>query len=170
MFIGHLRKSLFLGIIPITMLSIAHAITGAFIADTLPSPWLFIPLALASHFILDHVHHYDAGTGLHEGKRKLYVAAVFAFLDLVGAAVLLALIWRQTPTHFTWQIWLAAFVAILPDILESTELFFHRPLKILQPLYSFHEYIHRSTKNPFWGILTQVILVVFIYALVITNW
>lgn len=151
------------------MLSIAHALTGVFIADTLPSPWLFIPLALISHFVLDHIHHYDAGTGLHEDKRRLYVAAIWAFLDLVGAVVFIALIWRQTPTHFTWQIWLAAFVAILPDLLESTELFFHRPLKILQPLYSFHEYIHRSIKNRFWGLLTQVILVIFIYVLVITN-
>lgn len=151
------------------MLSIAHALTGAFIADTLPSPWLFIPLALASHFVLDHVHHYDAGTGLHEGKRKLAVAAFLAFLDLVAAVIFIVFIWRQTPAHFTWQIWLAAFVAILPDLLESTELFFHRPLKILQPLYTFHKYIHRSTKNRFWGLLSQAILIAFIYFLVITN-
>lgn len=152
------------------MMSVAHAVTGAFIADCLPSPWLFVPLAIASHFLLDHVHHFDAGTGMRSGKRRLYLTVIIAGLDLLAAALLIALFWRQTPTHFTWQIWLGALCGILPDILQATELFFHKPLKILQPLYQLHAYVHRSTSQIFWGVLPQIILVSFIGALAMVNW
>ncbi len=152
------------------MMSAAHAVTGAFIASCLPSPWLFIPLAFASHFLLDHVQHFDAGTGMRTGKQRFYTIVVLAFLDLLIAALLIAIFWRQTlPSHFTWTIWLGAFFGILPDILESTQLFFHHSFAVLQPLYHFHEYVHRSTTNVFWGILPQVILILCIGLSVMIN-
>ena len=151
------------------MMSVAHAVTGAFIASQLPEPWLFVPLAFASHFVLDHVAHFDAGTNMKNPRRKMFVTLLAAAGDLLLAFILIALIWKQTPTHFSWQIWLGAFCGILPDVLESTELFFHRPLKILQPLYQFHEKVHRSTTNAFWGLLPQIILVIFVALLVTFN-
>lgn len=151
------------------MLSIAHAVTGAFIAAQLPEPIVFIPLAIASHFVLDHVAHFDAGTNMKDPRRKTYITLIAAAVDLLVAGILIALIWRQTPTNFTWQIWLGAFCGILPDVLESTELFFHRPIGILKPLYQLHEKVHVSTSNPFWGTLPQVILVIFIGLLTIFS-
>lgn len=151
------------------MLSIAHAVSGAFIAAQLPEPIVFIPLAIASHFALDHVAHFDVGTNMKNPRRKMYVTFIAAGADLLIAAILIALIWRQTPAHFNWQIWLGAFCGILPDVLESTELFFRRPIAILQPLYQLHEKVHVSTSSPFWGILPQAILVIFIGLLTIFN-
>ena len=152
------------------MLSIAHAVTGAFIAANLPCPWIFAPLAFFSHFVLDHVYHYDAGVAMRDGHWRLFTTAIVAGLDLCLAAILVAIFWRQSPTHFTWQIWLGAFFAILPDLIESFELFFSHPLKIFQPLSRLHHRVHRSTSNIFFGLLPQVILVAFIGIISLLNW
>lgn len=152
------------------MLSIAHSVTGAYLAANLPSVWLFVPLALASHFLLDRIKHFDVGTGLKHSQRKLQWTLFWAITDLLIAALLIIVFWRQTPTSFNWQIWLGAFCGILPDLLESSNLFFKKKFNFLQPLYHFHEKIHRSTNNIFWGLLPQIIVVTLIGLLTILNW
>jgi hypothetical protein len=151
------------------MLSISHAVTGAFIASALPHPLLFIPLAFISHFVLDYIIHYDIGVTIKTHHLSKIQIVFWESLDLLGAVILVALFWQQTPDHFTWQIWLGALAAITPDIIESTDYFFSRPLKILQPFYHFHHTYHHSTKNVFLGLLTQVILILALGYTVIFN-
>ena len=151
------------------MLSISHAVTGAFIAYTIPNIWIFAPLAFISHFFLDHVRHFDVGTGIKKKSRRLAWTLYWTIIDLLLAALLIILIWQQKLTNYHWQLWIGAFFGILPDLLESTDLFFHRTFKILTPLYHLHEKIHRSTANVFWGLLPQFILVIVISLLVIFN-
>lgn len=153
------------------MLSISHALTGAFIAHNLPEPYLFVPLALLSHYFLDHIYHFDAGVGIKNGKRKLTTTFFLASADLLLALILVAVLWKQSPTNFSWQIWLGAFFGVLSDLLEIPQTIFRQTwhLKLLQPFYSWHDKFHRSTTNVFWGLLPQFILVSFIVVITLFN-
>ena len=60
-----------------SMLSIAHTLTGAFIASKVPDPLVYTPLTLASHYLEDWIPHRDVGTGLSTGRRKPSTAFLF---------------------------------------------------------------------------------------------
>ena len=148
------------------MVSIAHAVTGAFIASRLPQPSIYVPLCLASHFLLDYVHHYDVGVAMkkyHFNKKQI---VFWEALDLIGAVALVAIFFQQTPGHFSPNIWTGAFTGILPDLIEASNFFFHRPMNIFRPFYYFHEHYHHSTQVFWWGVVPQIILVSIIALLV----
>jgi hypothetical protein len=163
------------------MISIAHAVTGAFIASYLPhQPELYLPLAFASHFALDYLTHYDIGVAMKAGKWHKLKILVWESLDLLGAMILVACIWQQWPVlacrdlqcwqqTLNWPIWWGALAAIIPDFIEATDYFLERPLKFLQPFYNFHQRYHHSTKNAFWGLLPQAILVLALWGFVSFN-
>jgi len=139
--------------------SIAHAAAGSFIAATFPSPWVYIPLCLLSHFALDFVRHFDVGVAMKMRHFSKLEIVFWEGLDLLIAVGVVAFAWRQTPTSWQPHIWWGAFFGILPDILEASDYFFERPLAILHPLYYLHETFHHSTRDVIWGVLPQVILV-----------
>ena len=152
------------------MVSVAHALTGSFIAHTLPYPWIYIPLAIASHFVLDYIHHYDIGVAMRQHHFSKWQIVFLESLDLLVSAGLIILIWRQSPSHLDLHVWSGAFFGILPDILETTDYFFERPLPILRPLYWLHDRFHHSTTDVFWGSLPQIILVSIIAVVTIFSW
>ena len=141
------------------MVSIAHATTGAFIAAVLPYPWVYIPLSLASHFALDFVRHYDIGVAAKIYHYSKIEMMTWEAVDLLISVLVIALIWQQTLASYNPHLWIGAFFGILPDILETSDYFFHQPLKILQPIYHLHDVFHHSTKQFWWGVIPQIILV-----------
>ncbi len=152
------------------MVSIAHAAAGSFIAATFPSPWVYIPLCLASHFALDFVRHFDVGVAMkmhHFSKKEI---VFYEALDLLIAFGVVAFAFRQTPDHFQLHIWLGAFFGILPDILETSDYFFQHPIQLLSPLYYLHDTYHHSTKSVLWGSLPQIILVSIIVLAARWSW
>ena len=58
------------------MLSTIHGPTGALIATKIKSPFISIPLIIASHFAQDYIPHWDVGQGLTK-KKKSKKAAFF---------------------------------------------------------------------------------------------
>ncbi len=71
-----------------------HALTGALIGLTVSDAWLALPLAFASHFVLDAIPHYDApGTEAERiGSRRLIyeqllLGAGLCFLLVVSLAL-----------------------------------------------------------------------------------
>ncbi|EKD43638.1 MAG: hypothetical protein ACD_72C00193G0001, partial [uncultured bacterium] len=76
------------------MLSVSHAVTGAFIAAKLPHPALYVPLILASHYLEDWIPHWDVGTGLSNGTRKRSTAFILEIFDLAIALGLVYLFWQ----------------------------------------------------------------------------
>ena len=77
------------------MLSIPHALTGAFIASKVPYPLVYIPLTLACHYLQDWMPHWDVGTGLSTGKRKRSTAILLELVDLAITAVLIYFFWSN---------------------------------------------------------------------------
>ncbi len=141
------------------MLSISHAMTGAFIATALPFPPLSIPLVLASHYLEDWTPHWDVGTGLSAGTRKRSTAIIFGVVDLAIALTLVYFIWQFGRDSINWHAWLGVFFALLPDFLEAPRNFLRWEPAFTKPLNKIHKRLHHSTPNMVVGLMSQVIVV-----------
>lgn len=147
------------------MLSIPHALTGAYVASKIPNPLIFIPLAFAFHYLEDWIPHWDVGTGLSRGTRKRSTAIQLEFIDLALTAVLVYLFWRDAnPTAMT-NIWIGAFAGLMPDFLEAPRNFLKWEPPFFKPLNNLHGYFHFSTPNMVVGLLPQIVVVATIWVL-----
>ena len=152
------------------MLSISHAVVGASIFTVIPNPLIAAPLTLLSHYALDAVPHWDAGTGLSTGKKTVYKAIVHEIPDLILAVLLVFLFY---PTNFSNLVspsfllsspqTLGIFFGLLPDFLEAPRNFLGSEPKILVPLNKFHGSFHHSIPRALDGLAPQVILLTLIW-------
>lgn len=148
------------------MLSIPHALSGAFIASKIPHPLIYIPAALALHYLQDWMPHWDFGTGLSSGKRKRATAIVLEVGDLVVTAALVYFFWKEhVGTSLFWHICAGAFAGLLPDFIEAPRNFLKWEPWCIKPLNKFHGLFHHSIPNIIHGLIPQVIIVVVIYFL-----
>lgn len=88
-----------------------HIYAGAAIALAIKQPVLALPLAFASHFVLDALPHYGReGHGGYAEVVKYRLTLIFEAVNLVGIPLLIYLLWGQA-----WWVWAAALLAISPD-------------------------------------------------------
>ncbi len=167
------------------MLSISHAVTGAFIA-THTHPIIAGPLIIASHYLEDWIPHWDVGTGLSSGRRSRHAALFLEVFDLLAAAGLVFWLWQWEPgislwgqlqglgmiwsagwfERVAWAAWLGAFAGLLPDFLEFPRNFLHWEPPFLRPLNDIHHAFHESTHQVVIGLIPQIVLVAAIWLLV----
>lgn len=148
------------------MLSISHAVTGAFIAVKVGNPVLAIPLILLSHYLEDAVPHWDAGTGLTKGVKTPKQAFQHEIIDLVLAGLLVLafyysrfpLFHLSPPTFSLSAPYWGAFFALLPDFLEAPRNFLRSEPAWLKPINRFHGAFHHSIPRMFDGLAPQIIL------------
>lgn len=92
-----------------------HALTGAIIGLAVHNPWLAIPAAFVSHFILDATPHFDP----RGDERKNYQSRWFHVM--LGLEVVLcgALVFSLAIVHPAFWLLAAicAFVAASPDLM-----------------------------------------------------
>jgi hypothetical protein len=86
------------------MLSISHAVTGAFIAVKVGNPALAIPLILLSHYLEDAIPHWDVGTGLTKGVKSPALAFRLEIID-VALAGIFVLVYFPASLPFSPAIW-----------------------------------------------------------------
>lgn len=92
------------------MRAINHTVTGAAVGAAIGTPWLALPAALISHFVLDMIPH--SGGGNHT---SLYFKIELATDAALSAAFLLAIVLLQLP-H--WQLIVACgILGAAPDLL-----------------------------------------------------
>ena len=89
-----------------------HVVAGALIGAVVVQPVVAVPVALASHFIMDALPHYgDNNKSTWLNRHFDYVLAVDATITLSFLITLLAI----QPTN--WVLMLAcAVIAVLPDV------------------------------------------------------
>ena len=154
------------------MLSIAHGTTGALIATLIPNPIISTPLILASHFLQDHIPHWDVGQGL-TSKKKSKKAAFFQELLLdFPASILLVYLWFPPTSNLqgltlkvNYLAFYGWFIALLPDFLEFPYLFLNLRFPLLNKFAAFHTSIHQSTTNKFKGLWPQALTLLLVYLL-----
>lgn len=153
------------------MLSIAHAVTGAYLAVKVSNPYLAVPLIILSHFLEDAVSHWDAGTGLGKGLKTPREAFYHELVDLALAALLVFIFFPDSfpiinnskleINNFA-PIW-GSFLALLPDFLEAPRNFFKYEPKWLAPINKFHGLFHHSIPRVVDGLAPQILLLVILY-------
>lgn len=147
------------------MLSISHALSGAFIASKIPSPIIYIPAAIGLHYLEDWIPHWDVGTGLSNGKRKISTALLLEVVDMIVSIAAIYYFWQRGHVHIQYHVWLGAFAALIPDFLEAPRNFLKWEPKFLKPLNQFHGWFHNSVTNKVVGLTPQVITVGLIFLL-----
>ncbi len=89
-----------------------HTITGILVAAAYPHPLVAIPLALASHLVLDSLPHYGDDKLPHRSSKfKLIVAS-----DAIVALIVLLTVLFAIPTHW-FLLLICGVVAASPDLL-----------------------------------------------------
>ncbi|MFH2086036.1 MAG: hypothetical protein ABII21_04615 [bacterium] len=154
------------------MLSISHAVTGAFIATKVTNPVIAIPLIFLSHYMEDAIPHWDAGTGLGKGVKSPRLALRHEYLDLVLAAIFVLLYFplssydpSSLPSHLhDPQIW-GAFLGLLPDFIEAPRNFWKYEPRWLKPINKFHQSFHHSIPRVLDGLAPQLLLLTLLWFL-----
>lgn len=134
---------------------------GAAIAYKVGNPALALPLAFASHFVLELVPHWNPH--LYTELKK-YGKVTTQSTMLVAADVVLSLafgffIAAQALPDFNrgFLILLGAFVAVLPDIVEGPYFFLGARNALIEKWVLFQRGIQSNAPLPI-GILTQVLI------------
>lgn len=150
------------------MMPTPHILLGAAVGTRLRRPWVALPLAYLSHFLMDWIPHLDAAAlGPRAGGPEWLVQALGAADFAFGWAIVAFLVWRYRLPARTWY---AAGAAILPDVLQW--------LPGVRGLFGtggpflaigvFHHTFHHSLSVNGWllGLSTQAAVILFsLYAI-----
>jgi hypothetical protein len=144
------------------MLETPHVAVGALIATKIPNPLLAIPLAFASHFVIEMIPHWNPHIF---SETKKYGMPTKKSIDIIAVDVVLALI---TGSWIAWQampnmahaatIMAASLASVLPDLIEAPYFFLKMRNKFLKVWLDFHKSLQADT-NVFWGLLTQALTI-----------
>ena len=132
-----------------------HALTGAMIGFSIGNPILVVPVAFASHFVLDTMPHF----GEKFGQRKKLSKFVWA-LD----AMLLSLFLSYLLISSQWILLLGAVLAISPDFAWIYRFAVIEKLGSLPPTPTnkfnrWHASIQKLETKP--GLLVEIVWAVF---------
>lgn len=148
------------------MLSIAHAVTGAFLATKLGNPYLAAPLCIGLHFLEDFVPHWDVGTGITKKKKSKKAAFLQELLIDFPLSIALVYFIFGYGRPFSILPWIGWFFTLLPDFIEFPRLFLNVRFPIIDHIHAIHKSVHRSTPNIFVGLTPQLILILMVYLFV----
>jgi len=134
-----------------------HLLTGATLAKVLPLP-IAIPLAFASHFILDAVPHFgfkNIGSLEVRNNHKKLLASVILLDIILGISIS---IWLLASGHYRWL--LVGLVAYSPDLLWIYRFIVEEKFGRLAPtegnrFTKFHANIQKYERP--WGGFIEVI-------------
>lgn len=98
-----------------------HALAGALIGLSISQPAIALPLALASHFVMDAIPHYGVKYAESAKKRKLF------HLGLVTDATLLTIIIVSLfLAGAGWLVFACLFLAGCPDFFQAYNYLFNK--------------------------------------------
>lgn len=148
------------------MLELPHALIGATLAVTIPDPRISLPLALASHFLIDYLPHWNPHinteiktTGQISTQSKIIIMAD-ASLALVAGTYLAA-----TRGNFV-VIMLACLLAVLPDVAEIPYYFLGLKIKWIERLIVYQR-SHQWNVGPVFGIIFQILVILLSFMVIL---
>jgi len=151
--------------IDFTVLETPHVIVGAVIATKTANPFLALPLAFSSHFILEKIPHWNPHIFKEKEKtgkispKSIKIIIFDASLALFSG---LFLSFRMLPnlTH-ALTVFFACFFAVLPDIIEIPFYFSKNKKPWLKPIKKWVVFERSIQKHVSFlpGVLTQIIII-----------
>lgn len=145
------------------MLETPHVAVGIALATKFPNPWVSIPLALASHFVLDKIPHWNPHTYTETQKfgQPSKKTVRLTIIDIVFSLGLgLGFAYNALPnTPFALSIIACSFASVLPDVSKYPFFLFKKTRKGLYKKWvEYERSLQVETKSPFWGMITQIIV------------
>lgn len=118
------------------MLETPHVAVAAAIASKIPNPLISIPLAFASHFLLDMVPHWNP----HINREiKKFGKPARQSVNIIRADSVTALVLGTSIALFTLpdtgqflNIMVCCFVGVIPDVVEAPYYFLRKKDKIIE--------------------------------------
>lgn len=151
------------------MTATAHALVAAAIARAIPNPYLSIPLAFGSHFIMDAIPHWDFGTNWRTRSKKMTGALAIAETTLGITVAYFLFAGKVEPLPLL----LTIMAGELPDWLEAPYYIFFASQdkkgpekkagfweRLTYRIYKLENVFHTKASYPF-GVFTQVATVAF---------
>ncbi len=139
-----------------------HAIVGAAIATKVVHPALAIPLAFASHFILEKIPHWNPHLNTETEKygaptkRSTQIVIFDASLAFVSGSLLA---YRALPnTALAATILISCFASVLPDVVEGPYFFLKVRNETIKRWIKFQKSLQVDT-DIVPGLLTQFAVV-----------
>ncbi len=159
------------------MTATAHALVSAAIYRAIPDLSLSMPLAVASHFIMDAVPHWDLGTAWRSRSKK--ETGMLAIAETVLGITVAYFLFSGKGSGIPILLTIAA--GEFPDWIEAPWYIFfakqnkHEPgpragfwEKCTYRIYRLENVFHAKTTYPF-GLVTQIITVAFFLLLLSPN-
>ena len=143
------------------MILLSHTITGAIIGHKIGNPYLISAIALASHFILDMIPHWN-----YDVPGKFSTWKLLPILpDIIPSIIVYLVFLFSFPDQWLY-ISLGVCFAILPDFTTLTR---YIPLlkKIFRPINKFHKKIQSEIEIPLLGLSTQIVYISFLIIILI---
>jgi hypothetical protein len=144
------------------MLETPHVFIGAAIALKIPNPFIAIPLAFASHFILETIPHWNPHLNTETEKygaptkRSTVITAIDSTLALASGSFIA---YQALPNVGQAALILACcFASVLPDVMEGPYFFLKLRATWIKKWIAFQKSIQSDT-TPFWGLLTQATII-----------
>ncbi|TAH33991.1 hypothetical protein EYC59_04200 [Candidatus Saccharibacteria bacterium] len=144
------------------MIGFNHALTGGLIATLVPWP-LAIPLALASHFLLDMLPHYGIP---HQQRDKSKFWKWFFTVDFF--ATLGLAVWAIANQHYA--MYFAGQVAVLPDFVWVAHVVRHRSFELHHSksrYAAWHKRIQHYERP--WGLWVEIPLAAVLFYIVVLG-
>jgi len=145
-----------------TVLETPHAIVGAAIATKVVHPALAIPLAFASHFVLEKIPHWNPHLNTETEKygaptkRSTAIVIADASLALVSGSYIAYQALPNTALAIT--ILVSCFASVLPDIIEGPYFFLKVRSEAIKRWIKFQKSIQVDT-TIIPGLATQVLTI-----------
>ena len=129
------------------MLWLVHILIGMIIGVQFKSPWLIIPIAIISHFVLDGIPHWDGNFDKKKFKKtgKAVITdtdIIVKFLDVIASISVIIFFYMQSDRNLMV---LGAVMAILPDLSKVGYLTKLRNTKGYMHYIMFHNNIQSET-------------------------
>lgn len=145
------------------MLETPHVIVGATIATKIPNPLISIPLAFASHFVLDRIPHWNPhlNTEIKKYGAVTKLTRNIVILDVVAAlasGIYIANLAMPDAAH-AMTILFASFAAVLPDVIEGPYFFLKWKTDFIEKWIKFQKAIQVDAPIKL-GLATQALTII----------
>lgn len=142
------------------MLELPHVALGAAIATKIPNPLISVPLAFASHFLLERVPHWNPHLNTEKKKfggltkKTKTIIIVDSTLSLIFGSFIA---YRSLPdTSMAINVLLCSLAAALPDLMEAPYFFMGVKNRFIKSWIASQKAIQVDT-DMFWGVSTQIV-------------
>jgi hypothetical protein len=146
------------------MLETPHVVLGVAIATKIGNPWLAIPLAFASHFVLDKVPHWNPHTyteTVKNGGPSRSTITIAVVDGLVSLATGLGFAYSALPNRgLALTIIACCLASVLPDVSKYPFFLFKNVRHgIYKKWVDYERSMQVQVNSIFWGLSSQALLI-----------